>query len=89
MFRLILGVEMVEGTEELVETVGCGKLFIPVAQVVFPELAGHVPLCLEQIGQRRIFLLKTFLCARQADLEKPCAEGALAGDERRTARGTA
>src|SRR3972149_8345208 len=89
MLRFVLGVEVVEGAEELVEAVGRGQVLVAVAQMVLAELPGHVALRLEQVGQRRVFLLETLLGTRQADLEQSGAKRRLAGDERRAAGGAA
>ena len=47
---LVLGVEVVERAEELVEAVRGGQVLVEVAEVVLAELAGHVALRLEQLG---------------------------------------
>ena len=83
---LVLGVEVVERAEELFESVRGRQVLVAVPQVVLAELAGHVALRLEQLGDRHVLLLQAFLGARQADLERPGAERRLAGDECRPAR---
>ena len=82
ILRLLLGVEVVEVAEEFVEPVDRRQELVAVAEMVLAELAGRVALRLEQLGERRILLGKSFLGARQADLEKTGAEAGLAGDER-------
>jgi hypothetical protein len=42
--RLLLGVEVVEIAEELVEAVDSRQVLVPVAEVIFPELAADVAL---------------------------------------------
>ena len=78
----MLGVEMVERAEELVETVRGGQGFIGVAEMVFAELRSHVALRLEQLGDGHITRLQALFRTRQANLEQPSAESTLAGDER-------
>ena len=80
---------MVEVAEELVEPVGRRQHLVAVAEVVLAELAGHVALRLEQVGDGRVFLLHAFGRARQADLGEAGADGRLPGDERRAAGGAA
>ena len=48
MLRLVLGVEVVERAEELVEAVRGRQMLVEVAEVVLAELPGHVALRLEQ-----------------------------------------
>ena len=55
MLRLVLGIEMIEVAEKLVEAVYGRQEFVSVAKVVLAELAGGVALWLEQFGNRRIF----------------------------------
>ena len=81
VLRLLLGVEVVEVAEELVEAVHGRQELVAVAEVVLAELAGGVALRLEQLGERRVLLGEPFLGAGQADLEQAGAEAGLAGDE--------
>jgi hypothetical protein len=48
MLRLLLGVQVVEVAEELVEAVVGRQVLVAVAEVVLAELAGHVAVRLEQ-----------------------------------------
>ena len=82
VLRLLLGIEVVEVAEELVEAVNRRQELVAVAEVVLAELAGRVALRLEQLGERRVLLGQSFLGARQADLEQAGAEAGLPGDER-------
>ncbi|MCY1311686.1 hypothetical protein D9M70_620200 [compost metagenome] len=50
---LLLGVEVVEVAEELVEAVHGGQVGVVVAEVVLAELAGAVAGALEHFGQAR------------------------------------
>ena len=54
ILRLLLGVEVVERAEELVEAVRGRQVLVEVAEVVLAELAGHVALRLEQLGERHV-----------------------------------
>src|SRR4030095_7799576 len=71
------------------EADGTGQVLTQVTEVVFPELAGLVPLGLEQLGDCDVAGLKAFLRPRQADLEHSGAKADLAGDEGRPAGGAA
>ena len=86
---LLLGIQVIERTEELVEAVGGRQRLVGIAEVVLAELRGHVALGLEQLGDRHIARLQAFLRARQPDLEHAGAEAGLAGDETGASGGTA
>src|SRR5450755_4632874 len=75
-------VQVIEVAEEFVEAVNGGKKLIAVSQMVLAELAGGVAERLERLGNRHIFLLQTFWCARQTNLGEAGADGRLPGDER-------
>ena len=87
VLRLLLGVEVIQRAEELVETVGGGQRFVGIAEVVLAELGGHVALVLEQLGDGDIARLQAFLGAGQADLQHAGTEARLAGDEAGAAGG--
>ena len=53
LLRLLLGVEVVEVAEELVEAVDGRQVLVAVAEVVLAELAGGVAERLEQLGDGR------------------------------------
>ena len=89
VLRLLLGIEVVEVAEELVESVGGRQHLVAVAEVVLAELAGHVALRLEQRGDGRVFLLHALRGAGQADLGEAGADGRLPGDEGGAAGGAA
>ena len=84
--RLLLGVEVVEVAEELVEAVDGRQELVQVAEVVLAELAGGVAERLEQLGDRRVLGLQADVGAGDADLAQAGAEDALPGDERRAPR---
>ena len=81
VFRLLLGVEMVEVAEELVETMHRRQLLVAIAEVIFAELAGGVALRLEHRGDSWNRVLHALLGARHADLGETGAKPALTGDE--------
>ena len=81
ILRLLLGVQVIEVAEELVEAVHGGQVLVAVAEVVLAELAGDVAVVLEQIGDGRILRLQPELGARQTDLQQAGAERVLPGDE--------
>jgi hypothetical protein len=63
VFRLLVGVEMVEVAKELIEAVGGRQVLIAVAEVVLAELPGGVTKRLEQLGDDRVLFLQAFLGA--------------------------
>ena len=73
-FRLFLGVQVIEIAVELVEAVHGRQEFVAVAEVVLAELAGRIAERLEQLGDRRVFLLQPERGARQADLGQAGAQ---------------
>ena len=85
--RLFLGIQVVEVAEELVEAVVGRQHVVQVAKVVLAELAGRVPLILQQGGDRDDFVRHAYRRARNPDLREPGAEDALAGNERRAPGG--
>jgi hypothetical protein len=56
--RLLLGVQVVEVAEELVEAVRGGQVLVQVAKVILAELPRRVAEWLEQLGDRRILCLQ-------------------------------
>ena len=89
IFRLLLCVEVVEVSQELVEPVHCGQMLVEVALVVFAKLAGGVALALEHGGHRHVGLLPAFLRAGQANLQHAVAQRAGAANEGRATGGAA
>ena len=81
VLRLLLGVEVVEVAEELVEAVHRRQVLVLVAEVVLAELAGLVAERLEELGDGRIFGLQADVGAGHADLGEAGADRVLAGDE--------
>ena len=81
--RLLLGVEMVEVAEELIEAVDGRQVLVAVAEVVLAELAGGVAERLEHFGDGRVFLVQADRGGRHPDLAQAGAKDVLAGDERR------
>jgi hypothetical protein len=85
MLRLLLGVEVVEVAEELVEAVHGRQELVAVAQVVLAELAGGVASGLSASAMVMSSARRPRL-APAADLGEPGAQGRLAGDEGRRGR---
>ena len=78
VLRLLLGVQVVEVAEELVEAVHRRQELVPVAEVVLAELPGRVAERLEELGDRRVLRPAGRRRARQPDLAQAGAEDALA-----------
>ena len=89
VLRFLLGVEVVEVAEELVEPVDRRQHLVLVADVVLAELAGRVAEVLQELRDRGVLLLQAEVGARQADLGQPGADRRLAGEERGPAGGAA
>ena len=87
--RLLLGVEVIEIAEELVEAVHGRQVLVPIAEVVLAELAGGVAERLEQLGDGRVLRLKPHRGAGHPDLGQTGANRVLAGDEGGAAGGAA
>ena len=85
VLRLLLGVQMIEVAEELVEAVVCGQELILVPEVVLAELTRGVTQVLEEHGDRRVLFAQPQVRAGHTHLAESGAEHALSGDERRTA----
>ena len=85
----LLGVEVVEVAEELVEAVEGGEELVLVAEMVLAELARDITERLQELGDRGILLLQADVGAGHADLGEAGANGVLAGDERGAAGGAA
>src|SRR5208283_987429 len=81
VLRFVLGIEMVEIAEELVETVNRRQEFVAVTEMVLAELPGHIAERLEQISERRVLLRQPFFCPWEPNLQKAGAHRALTGDE--------
>ena len=77
---LLLGVQVVEIAEELVEPMVCRQMFVLVAQMVLAELSGHVTLRLQQTGDCRILLLHAQIGTGKADFREAGPENALPCD---------
>ena len=69
--RLLLGVEVVEVAEELVEAVLGRQILVAVAEVVLAELTGRVAERLERLGDGDVAVLQADRGAGHADLESP------------------
>ena len=65
MFGLVLGIQVIEVAEELVEAVHGGQEFVAVAKMVLAELPGRIALRLQQLGNGRILAGQAFLGCRE------------------------
>ena len=74
MLRLLLGVEVIEVAEELVEAVHRRQELVAVAEMVLAELAGGVAERLERLGDGDVLGLQAERRARQADLGQAGAQ---------------
>ncbi len=81
-FRLLLGVQVVEVAEKLVEAVHRRQMLVVIAQVVLAELAGGVALLLEQIGDRGRPVGNAMRRAGHADRQQSRPERVLPQNER-------
>jgi len=77
VLRFLLGVEVIEITEELVETMVCWQMFVAVTEMVLAELASGIAVHLEQAGNAWVFLAHPLLGARQTNLGQTGAEDTL------------
>ena len=89
MLGFLLGVQVVETSEELVKPVVARQVFVQVAEVVLPELAGPIALRLEILGNGGVLGLEPEIGAGKTDFGQTGPEGALPSDEGCTSRGTA
>ena len=72
--RLLLGVEVIEVAEELVEAVVGRQIFVAVAEVVLAELAGGVAERLERLRDGDVAVLEPDRRAGNADLAQAGAQ---------------
>ncbi len=89
IFRLVLGVEVVQVAEELVEAVIGGQVLIAVTQVILAELAGGIAVIFQQAGKCRVFFAHTFFRAGKPNLGQAGTKGRLAGNKRSAPGGAA
>src|SRR5262245_63049463 len=72
---------MVEVAVELIEAVDRRQELVAVAQMVLPDLGGHVPQRLEQFGKGGVFEAQALWRTRQSDRGQARAHWDLPGDE--------
>src|SRR5262249_8168452 len=84
ILRLLLGVEVIEVAEELVEAVCRRQKLVPIAEVVLAKLSAHVAERLQDVGDGRVVGLESQIGAWKPDLRQAGANRRLARDERRT-----
>jgi hypothetical protein len=78
--RFLLGVEVVEVAEPLIEAMHRGQKLVTITQMILAELRRGIPDRLEHLRQGEIFLLEAASGHTDADRQ-------LAHEERRTASG--
>src|SRR5690606_9193446 len=86
IFGLLLGVQVVEVAEELVEPMAARQVLVAVTEVVLAKLTRRVAKRLEELGDGRILVLKPQPRARHTDLGQARAEPGLPRDKGRTSR---
>ena len=79
---LLLGVQVVQVAEELVEPVHGRQELVLVPEVVLPELARGVPQRFQQLRDGRVLRLEAEIGAGHPDLGQARPDRVLAGDER-------
>ena len=87
IFRLLFRIQVIEVAEPFIEPVDRGQHVVAVAEMVLAELARHVAVRLEQVGEGRVGRGNAFLRAGQTDLGEAGTNGRLAGDECRATGG--
>ena len=81
LLGLFLGIEVIEVSVEIVETVNGRQILVTVAEVVLARLTGHVSQRLEQISDGGVFGLEALHRARHANRCKAGTHRDLPGDE--------
>ena len=56
MLGLVFGVQVIQAAVEFVEAMRGRQVLVAITEVVLAELACHVALSLEQVGDRHVFL---------------------------------
>ena len=75
VFEILVGVEVVEIAEVLIEAVAVRQLVLEVAEMVLAELGGRVALRLEDFGKRDVFLLQARRRTRRSHGRQARADG--------------
>src|SRR5690606_2730150 len=86
ILRILFVIEMIEVSEELIETVNRRQVLVPIAEVVLAELPGGVAERLEELGDRGILRLDPHRGTGHADLAQPAAQHALTQGKRGATR---
>ena len=81
VFRVFLGIEVIEVAEELIEAMHGRQVFIAVAEMVLAELAGGIAERLERLGDSDVARLQANGGARNANLGQAGADNRLPSDE--------
>ena len=78
---LFLGIEVVEVSEELIESVHGGQMLVAIAEVVLAELAGRIAEILHELPNRGILEAQTERRAWRADLGEAGSDWRLASNK--------
>jgi len=89
IFRLFFSIQVVEVTEELIETMHRRQILILIPKMVFTKLAGSIPQRFQQFRDGRVFIGHTNISTWHPHLGKPCTYRVLAGDKSRSSGCTA
>ena len=89
IFKVFIAVEMVEVAEVLVEAMPVRQVLFQIAKMILAKLSSGVALCLQDLGERDVFLLQSGRRARRADRCQAGANRKLARQERRSSCGAA
>src|SRR4029453_7544596 len=79
-FGFLLGIQVIQVAEKLIESVSRWKELVTIAEVVLAELTGDVAKWLEHLGNGRILRPQPEVGARKSDLRKPSANRRLSGN---------
>jgi hypothetical protein len=75
ILRFFFRIQVIEISEELVETVRGRKKLIPIAEMVLAELAAYVTERLQDVRDGRVFRLQAKISAGEPDLGKAGSDG--------------
>jgi hypothetical protein len=89
ILRLLLGIQVIQIAEELVEPMHCGEELVLVSQMVLAELPGGVAHGFQQFRNGGIFCSNPDVGPRHSHLGQAGANWVLSGDERCAAGGAA
>src|SRR4029077_5172346 len=80
--RLLLGIEVIEVAEELIEAVDRRKILVQITQVILTELPGRITLSFQELRRGHVAVLGPEGGARPAALRQASTQRALTSNER-------